>query len=165
MHASSTSSLRSVLPRIPAAAALALTALALLVSGCGFSETEDLDGEFRKQLQQARELWQEQNISSYELTYERLEGTTQYTVTTTVVDGSVTDAVRGNGDSFPTEDALSVKRFFDLIESVIESDDRQFSADFNDEQGYPNSFSVDRDGASNDGAIRTISLSPAGGGE
>ena len=131
------------------------------MAGCGFSGSENVNDEFQKRLNQAREVWNQQDINSYELTYERRRaGNPSVTVTTEVVNGSIQSAVTSSGESFPVEQALSVPRFFDVIEEAIQKDNRQFAADFNDEQGYPTNYIRNNDGTSEDDFIDTIRLEP-----
>lgn len=133
-----------------------LTLILSLTAGCGFNETENLDEEFQQRLDNARAVWQAQELDNYTLRYERLMGQDGRTITSTVRADTILEATNSQGQSVPAANALTVEQYFAVIENNIGRDHDRFAVDFSDDQGYPLQLFVDNDGTANDEVINTL---------
>lgn len=118
----------------------------LIVSGCDiFSEPNDeLSDQIRQRVQQRRQQWQDQNIEDYQLIYSQQVGDILVDSIRVVVRSRTVDSVFTSRDL--SEDEVLVKTvlsFFDLIESRIGEDESQFSADFDENRGFPTRYTAD----------------------
>jgi hypothetical protein len=119
-------------------------ALALLGTGCDFlsgSEESEVDDALRQRVEQERAKWQEQSITTYRLELGQRIGTTLVdTVKVFVRDGAV-DSIYTSREIPQDEVAVTtVESFFDRIKDRIGEDTSEFTADFDEERGYPTEY-------------------------
>jgi len=116
-------------------------ALALLSTGCDFlsgSEESEVDDALRQRLEQERAKWQEQGITTYRLELGQRIGTTQVDTVKVFVRNGAVDSLYTSREIPQDQVAVTtVESFFDRINDRIGEDTSEFTADFDEERGYP----------------------------
>lgn len=126
---------------------LASALVLLWVPGCDLFTAPGQDGlreKMKKRVQERREQWEEQGIENYQLKYSQQIGETRVdSVSVHVQDGAVDSVLVSSTVSRDELLVGTVDSFFDLIESRLGEPESQFSADFDQNLGFPTSYTAD----------------------
>jgi len=139
----------------------------LLLLGCGFTGTDDTQENIRERIDQQRELWQDQNVEDYTLVYRQRRGTVVLDSVKVFVRAGVVDSVA----VFTAEDDVgddepligTVESFFTLIENRVGEEVSQFSANFDEQRGFPTEYGATFDSERRREDVRTIRLEESTG--
>ncbi|WP_263818216.1 DUF6174 domain-containing protein [Salinibacter sp.] len=136
----------------------------VLVAGAGCDilsqqNTEDTRDAIRERVEMARQTWAEQDISTYQVTYDQRVGSVAASNIEVYVSGGEVDSVSSLG-SIEEDDLLvtTIDSFFDLVLDRIGEEGSRFRADFDDEQGFPVSYNADFQDDRRNQDIITIAL-------
>jgi hypothetical protein len=127
--------------------------MSLLLSGCSLLDPDDSQWDRRSaHLQQARELWNSQHVSSYQYTLvAACECAAGFfgTVDVIVQDGVVADVLSRSQGVIVPRDLLpqfhTVESLFRSVEKAIDHHAVRFRAHYDDARGYPTLIDVDVD--------------------
>jgi len=141
--------------------AIGVALVVFVVSGCDLFDGpgQKLQDDIKQRVQERRQQWEDQGIENYRLVYSQQVGET-------LVDSVHVRAEQGSVDSIdvsqdvPKEDLLvgTVDSFFDLIEARIGEEESQFTADFDQDQGFPTSYTADFEDDRPSQTVLTIAL-------
>jgi hypothetical protein len=119
---------------------------AVVLSGCDIftGANDELAGQIRQRVQDRQQQWQNQNIEDYQLIYSQQVGDVLVDSIEVFVRSRTVDSIATSRD-IPEEEVLvgTVASFFDLIEARIGEDESQFTADFDEDQGFPTRYTAD----------------------
>jgi len=121
-----------------------LVVIPLVLPGCDFGSQNEVQDRIRERVENRRQQWQDQDIEDYKLVYAQQVGDVRIDTVSVFVTAGTVDSINTTPDV--SEDELlvgTVGSFFDLIEARIGESDSQFSAGFNNEQGYPVEYTAD----------------------
>lgn len=143
---------------------LVLVPCMLAVSGCDFNGNDEVRDRIRERLQSERQKWEDQDISRYQLVYSQQAGSLLVDTVRVFVSGGTVDSTVAP-DEVPDEDLLvgTVDSYFNLIEARIGEDDSGFRAEFDEEQGFPITYTANFFDGRADQAVETISLMDSSG--
>lgn len=133
--------------------------LLLSISGCDFSEQDEIQDRMRDRVESRRQQWESQGIETYRLIYSQQVGDVLVDTVRVVVSGGTVDSSTSSVDGSETELLVgTVDSFFDLVEARIGEEESQFDVQFNQERGYPTRYTADfRDGRASQ-TVSTIRL-------
>lgn len=119
----------------------------VVVPGCDvFSEPGEngLREKMKQRVQDRRQQWQDQGIDNYQLLYKQKVAETVIDSVRVYVRQGAVDSIYAS-QNVPTDELLvgTVLSFFDLVEARIGEEESQFTADFDEERGYPRSYTAD----------------------
>lgn len=118
----------------------------LAIAGCDlFSDANDgVSDQILERVQERRQQWLDQNIEDYQLIYSQQVGDVLVDSVEVFVRSRTVDSIATSRD-IPEDEVLigTVGSFFDLIEARVGEDDSQFTADFDEEQGFPTRYTAD----------------------
>lgn len=114
------------------------------VSGCDFSEQDEIQDRMRERVENRRQQWESQGIETYRLIYSQQVGDVLVDTVRVVVTGGTVDSSSTSVDVSEAELLVgTVDSFFDLIEARIGEEESQFDVQFNQERGYPTRYTAD----------------------
>lgn len=123
---------------------LLVMGLALLLTACSLTPSEDLDSTagFIEVIEEKQAEWEEANINSYEIQYNRLVDGRLFTDVTVTVEGDSLVEARFGGERI-TEDgvALTIDDMYTEMIDLLNTDGRgPFSYRFRDGRAYPDFY-------------------------
>ena len=116
--------------------------LCLVLAGCDLLSLEDRPSEIRELINQNLAEWNENDVQSYQFTYNRTVGDTETNDVWVLLQGGRIDtaSVEGEGVDNP-DDFLTIDRLYDEIIENFERDDRgNFQVNFDQELSYPQRY-------------------------
>ncbi len=121
-----------------------LIGVALLLTACSLTPSDDLDStaEFISVIEEKQAGWEEADVTSYEIQYDRLVNGKLYTGVTVTVEGDSLLEARFGGEPV-TEDgvALTIDDMYTEMIELLNTDGRgPFSYRFRDERTYPDFY-------------------------
>jgi len=118
--------------------------LLFTMSGCDFSEQDEIQDRMRERVENRRQQWESQGIETYRLIYSQQVGDVLVDTVSVVVTGGTVDSSSISVDVSEAELLVgTVDSFFDLIEARIGEEESQFDVQFNQERGYPTRYTAD----------------------
>lgn len=133
----------------------------LVVSGCDtFNEANDeLASEIRQRVEERRQQWRDQDIEDYQLIYSQQVGDVIVDSVEVFVRSQAVDSIATSKDISDDEVLVgTVESFFDRIEARIGDDESRFTADFDQEQGFPTRYTADFEGGRKSETVLTTAL-------
>lgn len=128
----------------PRVAKCLVVVLLFSMSGCDFSQQDEIQDRMRERVENRRQQWESQGTETYRLIYSQQVGDILVDTVRVVVTGGTVDSSSTSVDVSEAELLVgTVDSFFDLIEARIGEEESQFDVQFNQERGYPTRYTAD----------------------